>query len=369
MRRSRVSRFRTSQLVAPARRSARRPMSKRRCAVSRSTASSSAVRRSIRSVPSPRRTSSPATERLRGLTRLLPLPWAKSTMPVAPSGRTRLPSTVTPPAATRTSFSSFSIAVRLMGSLPSRASRLRGSRARLLRGGVPLGVFPKDVLDLVVLGRFEVLVEDADGADEVGHPGTYDLVRLGAKGLAGLLRADRNRHHQAGGRFLAQGANRRPHRGARRQPVVHDEDDAALDSGRRTAVPESLLAPARLGHLPLRDGLELRFRNADRAEDVGVQEPAPVGRDRPDGQLRLVRRPDLARDDDVEIGVQAVSDLSGDGETPPRDAEDEDVAPRVGEEVFRQLPSRVPPVPVGCCPAIHNYGLTQERYSTSPSSA
>ena len=43
-----------------------------------------------------------ATERLRGLCRLLPLPWANNTIPLAPSGTSRSPSRVTGPASTRT---------------------------------------------------------------------------------------------------------------------------------------------------------------------------------------------------------------------------------------------------------------------------
>ena len=45
------------------------------------SSSSSAVSRSNSSVPSPASFSTPATYRLRGLCRLLPLPWAKTTMP------------------------------------------------------------------------------------------------------------------------------------------------------------------------------------------------------------------------------------------------------------------------------------------------
>src|SRR5579884_1426303 len=77
-------------------------MSKRRSAVCSSTFSSSTVSRSINSVASPPLRNSRATYWLRGLWRLLPLPWEKKTTPFAPSVTPMLPSSVTPPVSTRT---------------------------------------------------------------------------------------------------------------------------------------------------------------------------------------------------------------------------------------------------------------------------
>ena len=81
--------LRRSQSVAPTSRSASRSMSKRSWRVRSSTASSSGVSRSTSSVASPAWFSVRATWRLRGLRRLLPLPWANSTRPAASAGRAR----------------------------------------------------------------------------------------------------------------------------------------------------------------------------------------------------------------------------------------------------------------------------------------
>ena len=53
--------------------------------------SSSAVSRSNSSVPSPAVARTSATKRLRGLLPLLPLPWAKSTIPAPPPGVDEVP--------------------------------------------------------------------------------------------------------------------------------------------------------------------------------------------------------------------------------------------------------------------------------------
>jgi len=88
--------------MAATRRDARSGMSNRCCAVYRSTASSSIVRRSSRSVANPATCNDWATARLRVLLRLLPLPWAKITIPCAPSGMVRSASSIARPAGMRT---------------------------------------------------------------------------------------------------------------------------------------------------------------------------------------------------------------------------------------------------------------------------
>src|SRR5581483_6175096 len=80
-----------SQATAPTSRPARNERSKRSFPVRASSRSSSAVRRSMRSVARPARWRAPATARLRGLWRLLPLPWANTTIPAAAGGIVRSP--------------------------------------------------------------------------------------------------------------------------------------------------------------------------------------------------------------------------------------------------------------------------------------
>src|SRR3982074_1757191 len=94
-------------------------MSKRRCAVYMSIASSSEVERSINRVASFASLRTCATCRLRELCRPLPLPCAQSTTARAPSGRFRLPSSVTGPAVTRTSRSSIASSAVSVIDIPS----------------------------------------------------------------------------------------------------------------------------------------------------------------------------------------------------------------------------------------------------------
>jgi hypothetical protein len=72
--------------VVPYYGSAKSPMSKRNARVRRSIASSSGVNKSNSRVAKPADWRTLATERLPGLCRLLPLPWAKMTTASAPAG-------------------------------------------------------------------------------------------------------------------------------------------------------------------------------------------------------------------------------------------------------------------------------------------
>src|SRR5271165_101914 len=103
MPRSHAARRSTSHRVTSASRRARRPMSKRRLRVTLSPISSSVVSRSKSSVPLPDSRMTRATNRLRGLYRLLPLPCAKTTTPFAPGGIASAPSSVTAAQGIRTS--------------------------------------------------------------------------------------------------------------------------------------------------------------------------------------------------------------------------------------------------------------------------
>src|SRR5690606_35989211 len=94
-------------------------MSKRNSRVRASIASSRSVSKSKRSVAKPASFSASATSRLRRLCRLLPLPWAKTTMPVASGGTARKPCS-TPP---RMGIVMSSSRVRAMPDIPSDLRR------------------------------------------------------------------------------------------------------------------------------------------------------------------------------------------------------------------------------------------------------
>ena len=154
--------------------------------------------------------------RFRGLSRLLPLPWAKSTIPWASAGTCRSPSNSTPPMGMVTSRSS----------VPSRGGI----------GGLTVALAEQRG-DLVVRCLLEIAVPEADGHEVRGRHQAHHLVGLacssltvseGATGTARMMRR-------------APLARAMAHRRARRrpggQPVVDDDHRAPLDGDGRPAGP------------------------------------------------------------------------------------------------------------------------------------
>ena len=99
--------------------------------------SSPPVSRSKSSVAKPVSLSASATCRLRGLSRLEPLPWAKTTRPAAGSGRRRSPATRTPGAGSISTERSSGACHRCI------ASSLAHECRRSLSLSSPLGMVPQ----------------------------------------------------------------------------------------------------------------------------------------------------------------------------------------------------------------------------------
>src|SRR5258706_5398645 len=115
--------------VAATRRAASIGMSKRRCAVTRSSRSSSGVSKSKSNVPIPAAFKTEATSRLRGLWRLLPLPCANSTKASPAPTVVRMPSRTQPGAAMRISAED----MRASGGGRELRSNLVAQRPRICR--------------------------------------------------------------------------------------------------------------------------------------------------------------------------------------------------------------------------------------------
>src|SRR5579883_2272187 len=263
--------------------------SKRRCAVRSSTSSSEAVSRSISSVPRPRSRSAPATYRLRGLKRLLPLPCAKSTMPRAPGGTARSPSSTTPPAGTRTKYP---ISAGVGGILALRAR--------------------KQLPDLIIAGLLEVFVPFPDGL-KVGRRHQADqLVHFAPQHVARARRSHRHCDYDAPGLLLPQRCHGRAHGRAGRQTVVAQNRGAAAQLGRRPVAAVLALAAFELGLFARGDALNRLFRYPQLENDVAVHHADAARGDRAHRQLFVPRDTELAHQENVERRLQRVSHLIAD---------------------------------------------------------
>src|SRR5690606_14116781 len=96
-----------------------------------------------------------------------------------------------------------------------------------------------------------------------------------------------------------------------------------------------------LPRLLLDDRLDLFVPHAEQRQRAIVDDAHPL-RNRADAELGLARRPELARDRDVEGGVQRPGDLVGHGHAPAGQAEDEGIlVAEVGEGLGEPAPGVV----------------------------
>src|SRR3989338_776315 len=232
------SRFRAwsraaSQSVAAVRRRVKKGMSKRNAPVIASRVSSSSVRRSKSRDPIFFLKRYPATKRLRGLNRPLPLPWAKITMPAAPAGTRRSPRRRASLSAMTSVSSHASEPEAVFIFVPPRSLHLDVEMRRLLE--------IKDLLDphadfdlllrimLLVLQPRQVTVEDRH---------IFDVLDLAAELVTGvLLRPPDNERHvrifcQVGKGGLA-GPHRQEDRTAGARPDILDDREMRRPLGVR----------------------------------------------------------------------------------------------------------------------------------------
>src|ERR1039458_3486232 len=252
------------------------------------SASSSGVSRSKSRLPSPTTCRAPATNMLRGLLRLLPLPCANTTTPRAPAGTVSRPGSGTVPASTITSRIS-------SASVPSLARFSRSTTSSSPVCAKSWYHWP--------------MARNGSGASaQTTSSATPASTSIEASGATGTARTTRD----------APGPRAsRPRGGAGRDAVIHH--DRGLAAQRYPRVPGAVTGrpPAQLGPLPLLDPGELPVADLFGLDHVVVDDPDTVLAERTHGQLGLGRQADLADQDDVQRGAERPGDLIGDRDAAP----------------------------------------------------
>ena len=269
--------------------------------------SSAGVSRSKSRVPRPRRFKDSATRRLRGLWRLLPLPWAKITRPPAARGTLRCPGRARLPIRTATSSS------RSPGPRPAPAGRSGRAAAR---------------------SRSASTLRRWSGR----NPGTTGPPRRPARGPP---RTRTRRRGWPGARWTGgrppgwptppvwpRGPGPRgtpPGPSTRGDPVVDHDDGPAGERTRGRPRRKRRTRSLELGPLPALDGGELGLGDPGLGHHLVVDDEHPSLAERPHRQFGLEGDPKLAHDQDVERGVQGQGHLVGHGNPAPGEADDDHV--------------------------------------------
>ena len=132
--------------------------------------------------------------------------------------------------------------------------------------------FRKQRNDFLIRRLAEVVIETADGGEDVGGPQACQFVDLGAERTGRLRRCDRHREDDSPGRCPAQRLDAGPDRRAGGDPVVDDDDDTIGRLQRGSASPVQRLSAPDLLELSLDLLLQELLPHAERGDDALVED-------------------------------------------------------------------------------------------------
>ncbi len=151
------------------------------------------------------------------------------------------------------------------------------------------------------------------------------VIGVGAELVAGRDRANWNGYDDLVSAARAQGSNRRQHRRARGQAVVHHDDGSSQHGDWLARAAEQGAAPLDFSLGLFRHRVDLFPAEFALPNQGRVQDAYSSFGDGTQGELGLPGDAQLANQANVEFGPQCVGDLAGDGDTAPRQPDDEEV--------------------------------------------
>ena len=150
--------------------------------------------------------------------------------------------------------------------------------------------------------------------------------------------------HSTGARS-PKGFDRRAGRVARGQPVVHEDDGAALHGDRSPLPAIAADTPRQFFLFGSRRGLQLIRPDAQVPQQGIIEDADTTFRDGTDPEFRLPRAPDLADDDDVQGRREVSCDLCRDRYATPWHPDDDRLKGGEPIEVTGELPACIVAIP------------------------
>src|SRR5579875_2304496 len=189
----------------------------------------------------------------------------------------------------------------------------------------------------LVLDLPEVLVELADGPEQLRGEQTDHFVAPAADLRQPVRGGDRHRHDQLARLLSLDGLQGRDHRRTRGDAVVGHDHRAARDPRLRPGGAEELPAPCDLGQLVVSLLRQVVFQHVEEPLGVVIEVNLSVLGNRPDRQLRLPGRPQLARQDHVEFRAQLLGKRGPDDHAAAGDRQHQRLVKRPSLQLRRQL--------------------------------
>lgn len=178
----------------------------------------------------------------------------------------------------------------------------------------------------VVGGLLEFLIPQADGVKRIGLKRTDHFVDQLRQVFACIRCADGNGDDEMGGALIAHGHDGGAHSKPGSESIVGEQNRPALHIGGRAIIPVKMLPPVKLVKFAVGDFGDLHLGDPELGDERLVQNFVTSRSDGADGELRLIRRAELADDENIERRVQRLRDLEADRHTAAREGEDQRIA-------------------------------------------
>ena len=177
--------------------------------------------------------------------------------------------------------------------------------------------------DLVVARLLEIGVALAHGEHHVARLDADHLVDLAPEVLELVGGRDRDGEDELRGTARADRLERRANRSAGRDAVIHDDHRATADVRRGRSAAKTPLAIDHLLRLLVDDRVQLFLGHAELGHELVVDVHAATFGDGAHAELGLHGRAELAHDPNVELGAERASHLERDGDAAAREPDHE----------------------------------------------
>ena len=172
----------------------------------------------------------------------------------------------------------------------------------------------QELLDLVVVDRRKVRVEQTHRAEVIDHVWAHDIADFAPQDADCLAGSHGGRSDDAVRSLAVHPTGRRDHRCACRQAVVDEHDRPILEGRLRTTATERPVEPVRFGARQVDREPELSRRQAVTTANVSGR----TGRDGADGVLQIARVSDLSHCHEVQRKTERARDRGTDHDAAAR---------------------------------------------------
>jgi hypothetical protein len=183
----------------------------------------------------------------------------------------------------------------------------------------------------------KVIIKLPDGTEWLRGCYTDHFIHLATKLVTDFSGSHGNGHDDPGGPQLLQGTNPREEARAGSDTIVDKDDDFPRDADRRLDTAIGSFAAFQFSFGLRDDPFEVGRVDCQETNYPAIENANTTRGDRSEGDFLLARDPELSDDEYVEGGAQRRGNFEGDGDSPARNAQYDDI---VSSRIFMKPPDK-----------------------------